>query len=294
MNAPCIANASSGEFLRARAREAWTAFWQEGQSQCVSPALDIGKILQAHWAAFAVDLPAGARVIDLGCGAGAVARTLTRVRTDVHVTGVDFARLPLSMGRGFELLSDTTMESTPFADASFAAAVSQFGYEYSRIEETAREAARVLARGGRFSFVAHHAESSILAVNRAHLRAVKALFRSAAGAAFCKGDAVALGAELSGLATRHPDNDIIGQLLRSLPSRMSRAPRERLAIWKAVEDALAPEQWMLEALEVSCVSPAGLAAWLQPLRQFLDVKIVSVVREPNGDPIAWRIDGYRP
>ena len=293
MNAPCIANASSGEFLRARAREAWTAFWQEGQSQCISAVPEIGEPLRRHWTAFAAALAPGARVLDLGCGAGAVARAVTRVRSDVHVTGVDFARLPLSINRSFELLSDTAMESMPFADASFAAAASQFGYEYSRTEETARELARVLAPGASLSFVVHHADSSILAANRARLRSIEALFRSQTGAAFCNGDASALGAELSALAREHPDNDVIAQLARTLPLRLTRPTTERTAIWKAVDDALAPEQWMLEALETCCVSPRDIDAWLQPLRQHCEIGTVSLLRESSGDPIAWRIDAVR-
>jgi ubiquinone/menaquinone biosynthesis C-methylase UbiE len=293
MNAPCIANASSSEFLRARARKAWTAFWQEGQSECVSTAPGISGALRQHWITFAAALAPGARVLDLGCGAGAVARALTGVRGDVHVSGVDFARVPLSMNRHFELLSDTAMESMPFADASFAAAVSQFGYEYSQTEETARELARVLAPGGRVSFVVHHAESSVLAANRRRLRAIKALLRSRAGAAFCNGDASALDGELSALAREHPDNDVIAQLAHILPLRLTRPAAERAAIWKAVDDALAPEQWMLEALEACCVSPLVLDDWLEPLRQYCEISTVSLLREPSGDPIAWRIDGVR-
>jgi ubiquinone/menaquinone biosynthesis C-methylase UbiE len=293
MNAPCVAHASSSEFLRARAKQAWTSFWQEGQADCVSAAPDVRENLQQCWAAFAATLAPGARVLDLGCGAGAVARALTAARRDVHVTGVDFARLPLSINPHFELLSDTAMESLPFAEGSFAAIVSQFGYEYSRTDDTAREMARLLAPGSTYSFAVHHAESSILATGRARLRAFKSLFRSPAGAAFCNGDASALQSQLSALAAQHPDNDVLPQLVRTLPLRLARPPAERAAIWKAIEDALAPEQWMLEALDACCVSADGLGQWLAPLRQFSEVTSALVVREQNGDPIAWRIDGVR-
>lgn len=238
-------------------------------------------------------LAPGARVLDLGCGAGAVARALTAARRDVHVTSVDFARLPLSINPHFDLLSDTAMESLPFADASFAAIVSQFGYQYGRTEDTAREMARVLAPGSTYSFAVHHAESSILATGRARLRAFKSLFRSPAGAAFSNGDSSALNSLLSALAAQHPDNDVLPQLVRTLPLRIARPAAERAAIWKAIEDAQAPEQWMLEALDACCVSPDGLAEWLAPLRQFSEVAPALVVRERNGEPIAWRIDGVR-
>lgn len=95
------------------------------------------------------------------------------------------------------------------------------------------------------------------------------------------------------MAAQHPDNDVLPQLVRTLPLRIARPAAERAAIWKAIEDAPAPEQWMLEALDACCVSPDGLAEWLAPLRQFSEVAPALVVRERNGEPIAWRIDGVR-
>lgn len=289
MNAP-IANASAGAFMRAKARAAWTAFWQEGQTQCVSAAPDVGHELRKHWTAFALTLSPRARVLDLGCGAGAVARTLTAVRRDVHVTGVDFATLPLTINRHFDLLSDTAMEAMPFTDASFAAAVSQFGYEYSQTKDASAEIARVLAPGAQLSLLVHHADSAILAESRARLAAFKALFASRVGSAFCNGDQPTLARELSHLDR---SNDVIVQLERTLPLRISRAERERLAIWKAVDDALAPEMWMLEALCQSCVSARDLTHWLSPLNFHFAITATSVILEPNGAAIAWLIGGVR-
>jgi len=292
MNAPCIANTSL-EVSRDHQRQAWTAFWQEGQTQCVSAAPEIGQELRQHWTAFSATLAPGARVLDLGCGAGAVTRALTAVRRDVHVTGVDFATLPFAINRHFDLLSDTAMESMPFADGSFAAAVSQFGYEYSQTEQAARETARVLAPGAHISFIAHHAGSAILAENRERLAALRALLDSGAGPAFCDGDAPALTHELMTLHAPHHSNDVIAQLAHSLPQRITRADRERFAIWKAVEDALAPELWMLEALCAACVAPNDIETWLRALQHHFAIEAAAVLREPNGAPIAWRITGTR-
>ena len=101
-------------------RDAWTAFWQDpGQSRCVAGAPDIWHVLTRHWSAFAHSLPQGARVLDLGCGAGAVARELVDSRPDLQVTGIDFARIPLTLHAQIDLLSDTAMENLPFAEGSW-------------------------------------------------------------------------------------------------------------------------------------------------------------------------------
>src|SRR6185436_19368551 len=95
MRAPCIVGPAL-ESGRAKERAAWTAFWQEpGQSRCVAGAPDIQDALTRHWSLFASGLEPGARVLDLGCGAGAVAHSLLAARRDMRVTGIDFAKVPL-------------------------------------------------------------------------------------------------------------------------------------------------------------------------------------------------------
>jgi ubiquinone/menaquinone biosynthesis C-methylase UbiE len=293
MNAPCMVNPSSG--VDARTKNAWTAFWQEpGQSHCLSGAPDLDPALADHWSAFALSLAPGSRVLDLGCGAGAVGRQLSSARDDVHITGIDFARIPLAIDRQVELLSDTAMECMPFADGTFDAVVSQFGYEYSQTERTAREMARVLGPNARVSLLVHHAGSSIVATNRARLDALVALLgQTTLHSAFCSGDAHAFDAQMSALVKRHSRDAVIAALARSLPLRMGRAARERAAIWSVIEDALAPERCLSEALQACCVAPEGLDDWLGPLRKSCDLDSPSVLCGPNGEPIAWRISGRR-
>jgi len=191
---------------RARIREAWTAFWREPASrrQCLGGAPEITQALRDRWSAFAAPLLDNARVLDIGCGAGAAARPLIAVRPDLRITGLDFARVPPAAEPQLRLLSDTPMESMPFADASFDAAISQFGFEYGRTHKTARELARVLAPGGTFLLLVHHAESSIVATNRARLNALLALQQDEMRTAFLSGSVTALNAEMSSLRRDHP------------------------------------------------------------------------------------------
>jgi len=279
---------------RAGIKDAWTAFWQDpsAQMQCIRGAPDITEALRGHWSAFAASLAPGARVLDLGCGAGAAARALVAARRDLHVTGIDFARVPSAADPQIELLSDTAMEYLPFADATFDAAISQYGYEYGRTHKTAKQLARVLAPGGKFSLLVHHAESSVVAANRARLNALAAFEEQDVRAAFLSGSAVAVNAEMSSLRKDYPGDTLVAELARVLPLRARIGDRERrTAMWSAVEVALSPERAILEMLNACCVAPEELDGWLAPLRQFCEVTAVSVLRKANGTPIAWRIDG---
>jgi SAM-dependent methyltransferase len=232
-----------------------------------------------------------------GCSTSAAARALRRARSspraDLRVTGIDFARVPTAAEPQIRLLSDTPMESMPFADASFDAAIGQFGFEYGRIHKAARELARVLAPGGTFSLVVHHAGSSIVATNRARLNALLALQQDEMRAAFLSGSVIALSAEMGSLQREYPGDTLVAELARVLPPRARMAGRERSAAWTAVEVALAPEQAILEVLDSCCVAPEEIDGWLGPLHQFCAVTNVSVLRKAGGQPIAWQIDGFQ-
>ena len=150
----------------ARGADAWTAFWADpDQSRCAAGAPEIWHVLTKHWSSFARALAPGTRILDLGCGACAVGRLLVGARFDLHVTGIDAAGIPLATYPRIAVLSHTAMEALPFTEPVFGAAVSQYGFEYSRTEVAAREIARVLAPGANLSFLVHHADSAIVAAS---------------------------------------------------------------------------------------------------------------------------------
>jgi ubiquinone/menaquinone biosynthesis C-methylase UbiE len=280
--------------VSARDREAWTLFWADAaQSRCVSDAPEIWTSLSRHWSSFACSLPKGARVLDLGCGGGAVGRLLLARRHDLRVTGVDAAEVPRSTLPQMELLSKTDMESLPFADGSFDAVVSQFGFEYSQIDDAAREVARVSAPGARFSFLVHHSRSAIVRTNREHLGAVVAFLAPAVRSSFCAGDAEPFGGQLSLLVERYPDDALIAQLAHALPARLGWIAEQRVSTWEAVADALAPELRMSESLNACCVDPARIEAWLEPMRSGHALQPIEVLCEGDGTPIAWCVEGVR-
>lgn len=276
----------------ANTRDAWTAFWQEpGQSRCVAGAPGIWQALEAHWVSFAARLPTDTRVLDLGCGAGAVARLIVASRDDVQVTGVDFARIPLTLDPRFDLLSETEMERMPFADACFGAVVSQFGFEYGDTTIVAHELRQVACPGAVLSYLVHHADSAIVATNRVRLGVLEDFLSPRMRAAFCDGDAPGFHTHMREIVSGHAGDSLALELARALPSRLLRAPRERHAIWHALEDALSPERSLAHALDRACVPPSRIDAWLQPLREACRLDPPGVLRESDGTPVAWRIQG---
>jgi len=276
------------------ATDAWTAFWADPeQSRCAAGAPAIWQALATHWVSLSRSLAQGTPVLDLGCGAGVVGRLLVGARPDLRVTGVDSAKIPSAKHSQLELLSHTKMEFLPFQERRFGAMVSQFGYEYSRIEATTREIARVLAPGARISFLVHHADSAIVASTRARLDVIHALLGPAMRTAFCSGDAAYFNAQMRALIEKHAQDALIAHLAQALPPRLGNTTEKRIATWVAIEEALAPERCVSETLSACCVSASQIDEWSGPLRSVCQLLPVSVLREPNGDPIAWKLEGVR-
>jgi len=293
MNTVSVAGGAGARAV-ARDRDAWTQFWADAaQSRCAAVAPGIWQSLMRHWGAFARALPHGARVLDLGCGAGAVGRMLLEARDDLRVTGIDAARVPATKLAGMVLLSEIDMESLPFEDRSFDAVVSQFGFEYSRTDETANEVARVLVPGAKLSFLVHHSQSAIVRANRERLGAVVAFLAPVMRSSFVAGDAEEFGTQLALLVERYPDDALITQLASALPARLGWLDARRVSTWESLEEALEPEMRMSDSLNACCVDPSQIDAWLQPLRAVCALQPVAVLRETDGTPVAWWTGGVR-
>jgi SAM-dependent methyltransferase len=111
-------------------------------------------------------MPKSARLLDLGSGAGAVLEEISGARPDMKLTGVDFVAAPPKAGRKYELKAPVRMEELPYADSTFHAVTSQFGFEYSDMEKAAIEAARVLRPDGSLLFMIHDRSGPIVEHNR--------------------------------------------------------------------------------------------------------------------------------
>ena len=233
------------------------------------------------------------RVIDLGCGGGAVGRVLLAEKPTLHVTGIDIANVPRSGDPQVELMSGTAMESLPFADGAFGAAVSQFGYEYAKPEIAAKEIARVLVPGAPFSFLVHHPEGPMVAEMRRHRRAIESLCGLRVQAAFFSGNANTLAERFAILKRECSDDPIVEQAECGLRAHILNDELHRLQVWKAVTEALAPELLMLDSLEFCCADDRQIDDHAEPLTRWFDVRLPVVIRTRLGEPVAWAVHGTR-
>ena len=283
------------EPARTYAADAWTDFWagQGPGSRCMARAPELTEPLDAHWHRFAALLSRMTRVIDLGCGGGAAGRALRATAPQLHVTGIDYARIAPSDERGLELRPGVSMECLPFSDRTFGAAVSQFGYEYGNVGTAAKEVARVLMPGSPFSFLVHHPEGPLVAEMRRHRRAIEGLCGLRIQAAFFAGNANALAERFADLRQESSNDPIVEYAERGLRARIGDDRVQRLQVWQAVTEALAPELFMLDSLDFCCAEDRDVHDHVEPLTQWFDVRLPTLLRTGRGDPIAWEIHGTR-
>lgn len=276
----------------------WSTFWQEfnletvPHERCYIPG-DGRPIVDRHWAHFAATLPRGAQVIDLACGAGIVGSTLLRCRSDLHVTGVDWADVPIARVANLEIHPWVCMEQLPFDDGCFDAAVSLFGIEYGDIAKTAGELARVLKAGARFSFLVHHQKSEILREGGARRRAVREALSGKVKAAFLSGRLAAVDLQRQRLKAQFPTDPSVALIVDYLRRNIMRTRAERQALWQKLAADFDPELSLLLHLERSAKSPAGMGVWLTSLLSGVTRTSVSLLRRASGEPIAWIVEGVR-
>ena len=156
---------------------AWDLFWSYDRLSSFgtgSGAGNYGAAIAGGWRDFFAALPAGARVLDLCTGNGAIAVMAVEHGERLRVTGADLAavrpaafvsRSKRALGK-VRFLAKTPAEQLPLADMSVDAVVSQYGIEYSDMARSLPEAMRVLAPGGRLRFAMHAAQGSVAAKTR--------------------------------------------------------------------------------------------------------------------------------
>lgn len=285
-----------GRAISAAEARAWTAFWQEqdASSRCLRAASsDLHEVLADHWKDVARTLPVNVRVLDVGCGSGVVGRLLIDANASLQVVGIDSAELPpIPQHPRLKILPGIAIETVPALDSSCDAVVSQFGYEYADIRAAATQLARILKPGGRLSLVVHHSESPIVRGDRQHHKALRAMMGDSVREPFLAGSHSKLNDQLSRLKTQFPDETTLLHLGPGLLVHMTRSEEDRRHVWHALKEALSPDCVLSDALEASCVAPAEIDAWLEPLRPAFNVDRPSILRF-HGRPLAWKIEGRR-
>ena len=158
-------------------RAAWDRYWHfDRVASCLDEAgrTNYDDRIAAPWRAFFAALKPDARVLDLCTGNGAIPLLALEVSPQFQVTGVDradidparFAATRAAPLRHVRFQPNVSVEELPFADASFDAVTSQYGIEYSGLDRSLAEAARILAPGGRLRLSMHAAEGTVAAETR--------------------------------------------------------------------------------------------------------------------------------
>lgn len=156
---------------------AWSDFWAANagapQGGCLPQRWAAIEDAQAAvWREFITSLPEGAKVLDLATGDGRVLGWMRAARADLVLTGIDLAPALPAPPEDTETRGGVAMENLPFGDGTFAAVVSQFGFEYGEVAKVAAEIARVLAPGGKVGLMVHRGDGPILEHNLARRAAI--------------------------------------------------------------------------------------------------------------------------
>lgn len=162
----------------------WDHYWHSDRiASCFdgAGASNYDDIVAAGWRDFLSSLPSEAALLDLCTGNGAVALIAAQMRSRGYhfaVTGVDQAaieparyvsRLAPELER-IRFLGGVAAEDIPFERASFDAVLSQYGIEYTDVDASLGEIARVLRAGGAARLVMHAAEGIVVKDSRIHIK----------------------------------------------------------------------------------------------------------------------------
>ncbi|HEX2995244.1 MAG TPA: class I SAM-dependent methyltransferase [Anaerolineales bacterium] len=151
MNVKIIDMAPDMEALKARLK----ATWMSGDYGTFAKYMEPGALkLLKDW-----QIPTGARLLDVACGAGQIA--IPAARAGAHVTGIDIASNWIEQARARATTAGVTVqfdegdaEDLPYPDASFDVVVTLVGAMFApRPERVAAELVRVTRPGGRIIMV---------------------------------------------------------------------------------------------------------------------------------------------
>jgi ubiquinone/menaquinone biosynthesis C-methylase UbiE len=171
----------------------WDAYWTSERLYSFGADQDAAyaQTLDRYWSSIVRRLAAGAAVLDVACGNGAVGQIMVRTAQalggSLIITGIDEAAIDpprylpqhAEVLKGIEFRPRTMMEALPFEDGKFDAVVSQYGFEFGNLPKALSEAARVLKVGGLLTFLALPAHASAVQSARKTVKQARYLLRDA-------------------------------------------------------------------------------------------------------------------
>lgn len=151
--------------------ESWSQYWLQGHKTSFGKSFadTYEGVIKFEWQKLFKQLPAKATVLDLCTGNASLIRVAQQSVDnfyDLNFTGIDYAKIcveeDLLKQPNVKLLFDENIEKLPFDSAQFSVVISNYGIEYSCLDKSIQEAARVLKKGGKMEFVCHHTDSIII------------------------------------------------------------------------------------------------------------------------------------
>lgn len=310
---------------------AWDAHWRTGTLSSLSTGNKTSEAPEAiaAWNRFFEKLPKGALILDLATGNGIVpvhANAYSReFASKFEIMAVDQADIdPLkTVTEGRDLLAGITfigginIEDLPFENALFDAVTGQYAVEYTDLNKTAREAARVLKKGGCFRFVSHAKEGVIVSFNAPKARQCRWLLEdsgvfetlaAAARDAFQNAPSredsrarfrtVAIGAReaIKDMGENEELQVLLQNLVQAYIGRKQFNDFEAFKAWLGgVRDEVEGQVGMIEALAEAALDFKGVEGFAETLVQagFADITVAELGTGPKKQMLGWQIEGVR-
>ena len=166
----------------------WSNYWKAELPRAFGTDEEEERALQGFWRSAARSWNAGDRVLDIGCGNGALAVTLAALAREYgkafSYTGLDQAEILQPPDADFEpldvvLLGNTRAEIAELRDSGFERVISQYGFEYCDREAVSTNVAAWLVPEGTVTFLVHSQDSHVTAEVRYTLEQLRMAEESA-------------------------------------------------------------------------------------------------------------------
>ena len=150
----------------------WSNFWQAELSRAFAADEAQQRALQNFWTAACSDWNTHDRVLDIGCGNGALALSLAATARETgrtfSYTGLDQAQISPPSHSDFEpldvVLRDSTQaETARLPESSFERVISQYGFEYCDRKAVSTNIASWLVTDGTLTLLVHSQDSQLTA-----------------------------------------------------------------------------------------------------------------------------------